>query len=433
MSDSSLGLRLRRLLPSLRLQASRIARSEPAARGVGFVSLAELRRFSELVDTSYDHAAFRRRRWFDLDRGFGAALFVIVPTLAAAIYYEAIAADRFVSQSELVLRSASFSGTGIPSEIASPAGIASAGGLSIGGDRDAEAVATYLTSHDAVAAVNRVLDLRKVFARPEADRLASYPGLWRYDTNHALDRYYEDMVSVFYDPTVGIINLTVEAFRPEDARAISEALIGSAEQLVNRMDLRVRQDGIRAAEEQADSARVQVVAAQQKLTEFRLREQMVDPVKMSGVVIETVGQLLSQSIDLKARLSDLLKSAPNNQQASVLRNQIASLEEQIAVQQRKLAGSDGSLSPILAEYVQLSLHNEFANRIYTASLEQLEAVQAEAARQRTFVERVSGPTMVDHGTQPKRGMMVLLVFAVSLSVWSVLRFVIQDSRMHHGR
>jgi capsule polysaccharide export protein KpsE/RkpR len=173
--------------------------------------------------------------------------------------------------------------------------------------------------------------------------------------------------------------------------------------------------------------------AQQKLTEFRLREQMVDPIKMSGVVIETIGQLLSQSVALKAQLSDLLRNAPSNQQAIVLRNQIASLDEQIALQQRKLAGSDGSLSPILAEYVELSLHSEFANRIYTASLEQLETDQAEAARQRAFIERISGPTLTDYGTEPKRGLMTMLVFAISLSGWSVLRFAIRDSRMHHGR
>lgn len=360
-------------------------------------------------------------------------MFVLVPTLAASIYYGAIAADRFVSDSDLVLRSASASGVSLAAKVASEAGITSASGLSIGGDRDAQSVATYIVSHDAMATVESGLDLRKIFAPPEADWFARYPGPGRQDTDHGLYRYYRDMVSVSFDPASGIIKLTVEAFRPQDAKAISEALIGGAEQLVNRMDLRSRQDAVQAAQKQVESAQAKVVAAQRKLLEFRLREQIVDPIKMSGVVIETISQLLSKSVDLKALLSDMSRNAPNNEQAIILTNQIASLEDQITVQQRKLAGPNNSLSPILSEYVQLNLHAEFANRIYTASLEQLESVQAEASRQRAFIERASGPTLADYGARPMRGLMVLLVFALSLSAWSVVRVAIRDSRMHHGR
>ncbi|GAU82910.1 capsular polysaccharide export system inner membrane protein KpsE [Bosea sp. BIWAKO-01] len=434
MSDSPVRPRLRRLLPSLRPQKVPLARAVPVMPVGNFAPLTEVRRFSDPAGSVYDHVALRKRQWFDLDRWFGAALLVLLPTLSASVYYGLIAADRFVSQSEFVLRNSEAADTsGISTMIASQTGGAVASGLSIGGDRDAQAISIYISSHDAMAAVDRAIDLRKAFARPEADWIARYPGPVHSDTNHALFRFYEDMTAVSYDPTTGVIKLSVEAFRPEDARTISEALIGSAEQLVNRMDLRGRQDAMRAAQEQVETGRTQVVAAQQKLTEFRLREQMVDPIKMSGVVIESIAQLVSQSVDLKARLSDLLKNTPNNQQASVLRNQIASLEEQIAAQQRKLAGPDGSLSPIIAEYAQLSLQSEFANRIYTASLEQIEAARAAATRQRAFIERISGPTLADYGTQPKRALMVLLVFAVSLSAWSVLRFVIRDSRMHHGR
>ncbi len=433
MRDALRRPRLLRLLPSLRPQTPPATRPTAIAPG-NFTPLTEVRRFARAAEDGYDHAALRTKRWFDLDRRFGFALLVLVPTLAASVYYGLIAADRFVSQSQFVLRSAGAADTsGISAMIASQAGALASGGLSVGGDRDAQAIATYIGSHDAMAAADRAVDLRQVFARPESDFIARYPGPVRHDTNYALFRYYEHMTSISYDSATGVIKLSTEAFRPEDAKAISEALIGSAEELVNRMDLRGRQDAMRAAREQVDSARRQVVLAQEKLTEFRLRERMVDPIKMSAVVIESIAQLVSQSVGLKAQLSDLLKNAPSNQQAAVLRNQIASLDEQIAAEQRKLAGPAGSLSPTLAEYAQLNLQSEFANRIYTGSMDQLEATRAEAARQRAFIERISGPTLADYSTQPTRALMVLLVLAVSLSVWIILRVVIRDSRMHHGR
>ncbi len=434
MRDVLIPTRLRRLLLDRRPQSMPAASNPSPSLSSGFAPLTELRRFSGHPVSTYDHVALRRRRWFDLDRRFGALLFVVLPTVVAMVYYGLIAADRFVSQSEFVLRSVGAAdASGISAMIASQTGGAVSSGLSIGGDRDAQAVATYIASHDGMAVVDRALDLRKVFSRSEADFVARFPGPVSKDTNYALYRYYERMVSVSYDPTTSVIKLSTEAFRPEDAKAIGEALIASAEAIVNRMDLRARQDAIRAAQEQVDAARNQVVTAQHNLTAFRLREKMVDPVKMSGVILASISQLVSQSVALKAQLSDLRKNAPTNQQAGVLQNQIASIEEQIAAEQRKLTGPDGSMSPILAEYAQLSLQSEFANRIYAASLDQLETARAEAARQRAFIERISGPTLADDSTQPKRTLMVLLIFAVSLSAWSILRFIVRDSRAHHGR
>ncbi|KRE15804.1 hypothetical protein ASE63_16385 [Bosea sp. Root381] len=425
--------RLRRLLPGSRREGMPPAlRSAPTAPS-SFAPLTELRRSAGGHDV-YDSVGLRHRRWFDLDRWFGALLLVGLPTLVAVIYYGLIAADRFVSQSEIVLRSVGSADTsGVSAMIASQGGAAVAGGLSVGGDRDAQAVATFIASHDGMAAVDQALDLRKLFARPETDRFSGYPGVIRGDTNYALYRYYEDKVSVSYDATTGVIKLSAEAFRPEDAKALGEALITHAEALVNRMDLRARQDAIRTAQAQVDTARVQVVEAQEKLTAFRLRERMVDPVKMSGVVIEAIAQLLAKSVELKAQLSNLLRNTPANQQASVLRNQIASIEEQIATQQRKLTGPDGSISPILAEYAQLSLQSGFADRIYTASLDQLESARAAAARQHAFIERISGPTLSDYSTEPRRTLMVLGVLGLSFCAWCVLRFVMRDSRAHHGR
>lgn len=433
MSGMPAGLPLRRLLPGLR-SWSRDRLGSSVALDKDLAPPVDQRWTLNASDASFDYLALRRRRWFDLDRWFGLTLIVVLPTLIAIVYYGLLAADRFVSESEFVLRSpAALSTSGFSALLAAQGGVAAASGLTIGGDSDAEAIAAYIDSLDAMAAVDRVLDLPKVFARPEADWFARYPAVLRSETNYSLHRYYQDMISVDYNPTTAIIKLTVEAFRPEDAQAIGEALIGDAESLANRMDARRRQDAIKAATDQVESARAQVITAQRNLTELRLREQMIDPVKMSGVIIETIGKLLVQSIDAKSRLSDLLNNTPNNQQASVLRGQIASLEDQIATQQRRLAGPDGSLSPILAEYARLSLLSEFANQIHAASLEQLEAARAEAARQRAFVERISGPTLTDFSTQPRRGLMVILVFAVTLSAWVVLRFAMRDSRMHHGR
>ncbi len=375
----------------------------------------------------------RRRRWTDVDGIMGWGLLVALPILSAVLYFGLIAADRFVSQSEFIVRNTEGSGAGrLASMVSAQAGAAASAGMSAG-DSDSQIVVTFMKSHDGMNAVDRSLDLRKLFARDEADFVMAYPGLLRADSEYRLKQYFSRMVNVDFDPMTGVVKLTTEAFRSEDAKAIAEHLLSAAEAVVNRMNTRAREDAIRAAAEQVTAAHKEVLATQEKLTVFRLREKMIDPVAMSGVVIKTIAELATQSVALKAQLSDLTKNAPASGQVSILRNQIASIDEQIATQQRQLAGPGGSMTPILAEYQQLSLQREFADRIYTAALEQAEVARLQAARQHVFIERISGPTLADYAIEPRRLLLIFLVVVVAVSLFGTVRWVVRDSRTHHGR
>lgn len=416
-----------------------LVRKEPAplepvqAPPSEFVTLRPLRPGSYTAGYDLYGGVPRRRRWFDLDGALGRGLIIGLPTLCAILYFGLIAADRYVSESEFVVRNTEQPAAGrLASMVSAQAGGAAATG-GVGGDSDSHVVVTFMKSHDGMNAVDRALDLRKLFTRSEADVLAAFPGPFRGDTEYRLNEYFSRMVSVDYNSATGVIKLTTEAFRPEDAKAIGDQLLAGAEALVNRIDARAQQEAIRAAAEQVAAAHKDVVEAQAKLTAFRIREKMIDPVAMSGVVLETIATLAAKSVAMKAQLSDLAKNAPASGQAGVLRNQIAAVEEQIAAQQRQLAGPDGSMTPVLAEYQQLSLQLEFANRIYAAALEQAESARVEASRQHIFIERISGPTLADYATQPRRLLLTLLTIAIALSVFGVVRFVIRDSRVHHGR
>lgn len=398
-----------------------------------FAALRPLRPLAD--DAPYDlyGGVLRKRRWTDLDGPLGRAVLLVLPIIVGVLYFGLIAADRYVSHTEFVVRNAEQSGAGrLASMITTQAAAVSTGG-SGGGDSDANVVVSFMKSHDGMSVVDQGLGLRQLFSRDEADFAMAYPGLFRSDSAYRLKRYFDSMVSVEYDPATSVIKLTTEAFRPEDAKAVGEALLSGAEALVNRIDTRARQDAIKAAAEQVAAAHKEVIEAQAKLTAFRLREKMIDPVAMSGVIIETIAGLAAKSVELKAQLSDMTKNAPANNQAVVIRSQIASLEEQIAAQQRKLAGPNSSMTPILAEYQQLSLQREFADRIYAASLEQAEAARVQAGRQHVFIERISGPTLADYAIEPRRLLMIALIVIVAFSVFGILKHIVRDSRAHHGR
>jgi capsular polysaccharide transport system permease protein len=377
----------------------------------------------------------RRRRWTDIDGVLGWGGLVVLPVLCGALYFGLIAADRYVSQSEFIVRNTESTGAGrLASMISAQSGNAASSSIGAStGDSDANVVVTFMKSQDGMDAVDKALDLRKLFSRDEADFFMAYPGPFRSDSKYRLKQYFSRMVDVDYDPMTGVIKLTTEGFRPEDSKSVGDSLLAGAEALVNRMDTRSRQDAVRAASDQVAVAHKEVIDAQAKLTAFRLREKMIDPVAMSGVIVETIAGLSTQSVALKAQLSDLAKTAPASNQVALVRSQIAALEEQIVVQQRKLAGPDGSMAPTLAEYQKLSLQREFADRIYTAALEQAENARLQAARQHIFIERISGPTLADYAVEPRRLLLISLIGVVAVSLFGILRWIVRDSRLHHGR
>ena len=104
------------------------------------------------------------------------------------------------------------------------------------------AVPDYLKSHEAVAELSKKLDLVAMFRRPEADFLSR---LRNPDpTPETLEKYFDKKVTVHHDADTGITALTVHAFRPGDAFAITNQLLQLSEAQVNRMNRRRYGDAV---------------------------------------------------------------------------------------------------------------------------------------------------------------------------------------------
>src|SRR6202012_2816410 len=96
---------------------------------------------------------------------------VILPTILAAAYYYLIAANQYESEAHFIVKK-----HGQNSSVGS--GLGELLGLGEGGvgQSEAHSVADYRISHDAVAALQRKIDLVAVFRRPEADPVSRLRG-----------------------------------------------------------------------------------------------------------------------------------------------------------------------------------------------------------------------------------------------------------------
>ncbi|WP_174263720.1 capsule biosynthesis protein [Hyphomicrobium sp. CS1BSMeth3] len=360
------------------------------------------------------------RKW----RGF--MLVVALPTLLSAVYFFAIAADQYESEAHFVVKTASQSNSGFNSGLAQMFGLGA--GLNPS-QSESLSVGDYLTSHDAVAALQRRMDLTAMFRRPEADVIAR---LW-YSEPMAEDlaRYYRRQVKVNFSSDTGITTLAVRAFRPEDAHALTEALLEFGEQRVNMLNQRAVENALKVAERQLDQAEAAVTATQTGMTDFRQGERDIDPQRTSTAQITVVSDLQRQLAIAQAQLSTMKATLdPKSPQFMAQTERVRALDTQVRSQASQLAGGDGSMAPTLSAYEALRLRQDFAAKRYEAAASALQGAREQALRQQLYVVRIVEPNLAQKALYPKRWLTVFATLVAALLIYGVGTLLVAGVREH---
>jgi capsular polysaccharide transport system permease protein len=350
-------------------------------------------------------------------------IFVILPALVAAIYYFLIAADLYASEASFVVRSPSTMQTNGLTSLLQGTGISRA-------QDDVYSVNDFVVSRDAIAALDKQINLREIFNRPEADFVARYPNLIEGDKTEDFFRYYQRRIAIIYDSTTGISTLVVKAFRPEDAQLVANLLLKESEALVNRMNERSHRNSVHEAEGEVELAEGQVVEAQQNLLAYRNRETLLDPNKSSGAIFEQLAKMQAELTTTKTRLAELDSNSPGSPLRSDLEAHETALGNQIENQRARLAGSGGSMAPKISEYEQLILKQEFAAKELASTMASLESARAEARRQNIYLDRVVEPNLPDKALFPKRIKSFLIVFISCFMTYSIGKLLVAGVREH---
>lgn len=330
-------------------------------------------------------------------------LFVALPTVLAAIYYGAIAAPIYVSESKFVVRY-----TAPPASNAFGSFLQSAG-ITRSQD-DTFSVHDFLQSRDALRQLTEQLPVRVMFSREEADWLARFPRPWDTDSFEALHRYYGARVKVTHNATTGITTLRTAAFRAEDALAINNALLGFSSALLNRMNERAREDAISFSLAETRDAERRLLDAQAAITAFRNQALMVDPTRVSTTMLDLIGRLSAELATTRARLAETQSSAPNSTALPLMTSRITALEQQIEQERAKLVGTEASVAPRIVEYERLVLARELASKMLTSATNALDAARADARRRQLYLEPVVSPHQADEAELPYRALTVIVTF-----------------------
>ena len=340
-------------------------------------------------------------------------LLVVAPVAVSGWYLYARAADQF----------ASFVGFSVRSE-SGPTGSELLGGLgsligatsSSGSDTDI--LYKFIQSRDLVERVNKRMDLRAIWSKPEGDPVFSFRG---NDSLESLLAEWERKVRVYYDN--GMIDLRVLSFDPTDSRQIAQAILDEGTLLINQLNDVAREDSLRYARTELDDALARLKQARQAVSEFRNRHQLVDPSAdvqgQVGVVTSLNQQLAEELVSLGMLQANAQANDPRIEQTQLRINVI---RDQIDAERRKF-GSDSEsgevLSDIVGQYESLSIDRQFAEQTYTAALAAYDTARAEANRQSRYLAAYVKPTLAQEAEYPERAKLLLILGGFLMLLWVI--------------
>lgn len=348
----------------------------------------------------------KKRRWF--------LIFVVTPTILAAIYYGLIASDIYVSESRFVIKSPDQK----RSQVSTLANLVQTTGLS-GGQEQTDEVLAFVRSRDALQGLEKSTQIRAKFASQRADALSRFPQLFSNDSFESLFKYYGDMVDARLDTETGTAVIKVRAFTPRDAYDINRQLLNLSEGLVNRLNARSQMKGIAEAQRQVDLATTRAKTARVALTQFRNTQAVIDPAKQAGGVIEIANNMIAERAALQAQLDLMQRVAPGNPSIPALRNRISAISVQIASQDSRMVGTGSGIASKMGGYENLLVEQEFATQSLNAANAALVQARAEAQRQQFYLERVVDPNMPDMPLLPKRLLSVIIVAAAAICLYFI--------------
>ncbi|MBB3711731.1 capsular polysaccharide transport system permease protein [Limimaricola variabilis] len=377
------------------------------------------RRASEIRGIQRDLARRRRRRMGLLM--LRLALFVLLPTVVAGYYFFVVATPMYATRSEFVIQQA---------EPQSGAGL---GGLfqgtSMATQQDSITVQSYLTSRAAMVRLDEEEGFKEVFSDPAIDPLQRLP---QPATNEAAYALYQDHVKISYDPTEGIVKMEVIAPDPETSQRFSEALLGYAEEQVDQLTSRLRNDQMQGARDSYEAAEARRADALANWLRIQQEVQQIDPVGETAARTQQISALETQRQQLQLELQTRLGvRRPNEAQVNSVRSQIAGIEALISDLRREMTEASEQGASLAARNTELRLAEEdygFQTLLVQQALQQMEAAQIEANRQVRYLSLGVEPVAPDEATYPRAVENTALAFLIFSGIYLMLSLTVSILR-----
>jgi len=355
-------------------------------------------------------------------------LCVVLPFIAATIYFATLASDRYAARAGFSIRGID-TNAGIDG-IGALTGLASTGSTT----SDSYIVLSYLASRELLEAVDGQLDLRGVYSSRDVDPLS------RLASGAAVEdflKYWSRRIHTQFDPTSGIIEFEVQSFSPEHAREIAAVVLRLTQTLVNELSANARSDALRFAREEVQLQEARLRQALGAIRDFRATEQSVDPSASAALEIELIASLEARLIDVNARIAALRQTLDETAPSlSALRRNADALAAQI-VERREAIGSEilgesgvSAVTRQLARYEELEVERSLAQQAYASALASLEQARRDADRQQRYLAIYLRPQFAESAKYPRSLRNILILGFALVAAWGIGTLITYSVRDH---
>jgi capsular polysaccharide transport system permease protein len=365
------------------------------------------------------------RRGFLSLRPLSFLAVVMLPIAVAAVYYSVIAADQFVAEFRLSLRT-------VDAPRVEPLALFSGQVAQMAAASESQIVAQYIASRAIVDTLDPDLDLRKLFSPPEADWWAR---LWLPAPIEELVYYWKNQVDPFYDTATGTIIVRVRAFAPKDSLLLAQAIVSRSEKLINDLSARARRDTVGLADAELAQAEARLKAVLAQIRDFRDKQQLIDPGKTADATAGLANKLRDELLKANAELTTLKAYMRDDAPAvRVLKARIHALDIQLRGLAREMTDDTKPATPALSQtlgaYEALEAERKFAELAYQHALEGLDRARDNADRQHIYIASFVPPSLPESSLYPYRWRSVGIVALVAFGVWAIGALMFQSIRDH---
>lgn len=333
-------------------------------------------------------------------------VFVFLPTLLVGYYFFSIATPLYATNSEFVIQQADSAPAG-----GMPGFGSMLSGTGLATSQDSVTVQSFLQSREALRRLDTEHGFIAHFQRPEIDAIRRLAPDASFEAAY---RLYRRMVQISYDPTEGIIRMEVIAADPESSERYARALVAYAEEQVDQLTQRLRENQMSDALVSVEMAEQRNREAQMRVLELQERFQVLSGEVEVTLLTQQITTLEGQLNQERLSLSDL-RANPRPQAARVAQaeRRIAALEEQIRSLRGSLTqGSDGSLSVARAQRELVMAEADVVTRqlLLQQAMTQLETARTEANRQVRYLSMGVSPIAPDEASYPRKYANTALTF-----------------------
>lgn len=373
--------------------------------------MSEEQRAREILQIQRDITRRRRRKTALLL--VRLCFFVFLPTLIAGYYFYNIATPIYATKSEFLIQRADSKASGGLGGLFAGAGLATA--------QDAITVQSYLQSRDAMLRLDQDIGFKAHFSQDFIDPLRRLPP---NATNEQAYKLYKRMVKIGFDPTEGIVKMEVRAADPKVSEQFSLALIKYAEEQVDNLSKRLREDQMKGARQSYKDAEEKMIQAQNRVLALQEKLGVIDPASETSALMGQISNFETQLQEKRLQLQQLLDNPrPNKARVEGVRGDISRLEALVAQLRSQLtdSGSDStSLARISSELRMAEADLQTRQALMQQALQQLETARIEANRQVRYLSLGVTPVAPDEPTYPRAFEDTVVAFLVFSGIYLMI-------------